>query len=115
MSSQLVSRTTCASLTRLRCGSCQAKTTMNQCCSTCPISLAYSSHNTRQGFSVRHSSITPSDFQSLESNSICHRSREPHQHLLKTQSLAWHVGQQDRPVRQSQGLLGNGLPASLRI
>jgi hypothetical protein len=39
------------------------------------MSLAYSSHNTRQELVVCHSSISPSCFHSLYSNSICQRSR----------------------------------------
>ena len=60
-----------------------AKSTMSQCCSSAPINLAYSSHSTRQGLAVRHSSTWPCCFQSLYNSSICQRSREPHQSFLK--------------------------------
>jgi hypothetical protein len=75
ISSQVVSRTPLASLTRLRCGSCQAKSTISQCWSSRAISLAYTSHKMRHGVLVRHSSMHPSDFHSLERSSICQRSR----------------------------------------
>ena len=75
MSVQPVSRTTLASFTRLRWGSCQAKSTINQCCSSTAISLAYSSHKTRQASAVCHSSTWPCCFHNLYNNSICQRSR----------------------------------------
>src|SRR5438067_4019193 len=85
---QAVSRTTWASLTKLRCASCQAKRTINQCCSSMPINLADSSHSTRHGLLVRHSSTCPCCFQSLESNSICQRSRSSTKASSKRKRLA---------------------------
>src|SRR5438128_9909814 len=65
-----------------------AKSTMSQCCSSAPIDLAYSSHSTRQGLAVRHSSIWPSCFQSLYNSSICQRSRSSTRASSKRRCLA---------------------------
>src|SRR5258708_9798465 len=88
MSVQPVSRTTLASLTRLRWGSCQAKSTISQCCSSTPISLAYSSHSTRHGSAVCHSSTWPYCFHSLYTSSICHLSRSSTRASSKRKRLA---------------------------
>src|SRR5581483_10255883 len=53
----------------------RANRRMSQWCKSSPISFAESSQRTRQGFVVRHSSFRPYCFHSLESISICHRSR----------------------------------------
>src|SRR5256884_2453610 len=109
------SRTTWASWTRRSSAYCQAKSTMNQCWSSTPINLAYSSRSARQGLAVRLSSPCPCCFHNLESSSICQRSREPHQGGLKGQALGRRVGDQDRPRSLPQGLFRDRLLAPLRI
>jgi len=88
MSVHAVARTTLASLTRLRCGSCQAKSTINQCWSSAPISLAYNSHSTRHASAVCHSSTWPCCFHRLYNSSICQRSRNSTKASSKRKRLA---------------------------
>ena len=61
-------------LKRLRSGYCQLVKSI-QCWITITTNLAYNSHRIRNGFSLRHSSIFPSLFHSLNTNSICQQVR----------------------------------------
>ena len=66
-------RTTCAPLCKLRSGEPKYPVRSSQCCITIASILAYTSHKIPYGFSLRHSSMPPWSFHSLNSSSICHR------------------------------------------
>ena len=72
-------------LNRLLSGYCQLVNSI-QCWIIITTNLAYNSHRIRYGFSLRHSSIRPSLFHSLNTNSICQRVRINTKHSSNVRS-----------------------------
>ena len=113
MMHQPVSRTTWASLTRLRCGSCQPNRTINQCCESQPnqlgVHLAQDAPAILGAPFIHLPILFPAFVQQFHLPAFA----QQHERLGKAQSSGCDIREQDGPVGQIQRLLPDLLAASL--